>query len=101
MKNLLLVIFLVALAILIKFLMEGFTTEGDMTNIIGCETDSVGNQYILFDNGDVYHRRKTTQETSSPVDSRPTLDSKSRNVTSGFPSENPPPFPSSSASGTD
>jgi hypothetical protein len=65
-KNLLLVLALLAIAILIEFLIEDQASKQDMVNIVGFESDSAGGGYIYFDNGDVYHRRSASDRASSP-----------------------------------
>ena len=65
MKNLLIVLALLATAILIESLIEDQTSKQDMVNIVGFESDSAGGSYIYFNNGDVYHRRNASDRASS------------------------------------
>jgi len=65
-KNLLIVLSLLAIAILIESLIEDQASKQDMVNIVGFESDSAGGGYIYFNNGDVYHRRSASDRASSP-----------------------------------
>jgi Mor family transcriptional regulator len=67
-KNLLVVLVLIAVAILIEILIEGTGRKQDMVSIVGVEPDSIGGSYIYFDNGEIYHRTKRNSDASSVQD---------------------------------